>query len=127
MKYPRTFFKCDHCGNLVGMVDNAGVKIICCGEPMRLVEANTVDAAVEKHIPAVTRNDNVLDVVVGEVAHPMTEDHHIAWVMAAQEHLTVRVALDVGADPKAQLLVGDGPVTVYAYCNLHGLWGVDVE
>ena len=45
---------CRHCGNLVGMINDSGVTMICCGEPMEELTANTTEAAHEKHLPEVT-------------------------------------------------------------------------
>ncbi|MCL2694775.1 MAG: desulfoferrodoxin [Clostridiales bacterium] len=120
------FFLCKHCGNLVGMIDNAGVPMICCGEKMTELIPNTVDAAAEKHVPNITRYGEKVIVKVGEVPHPMTEEHHIAWVAVMQENSTFRVALSPTGEPRARACVTDGPVTVYAYCNLHGLWAASL-
>ena len=68
------FFLCKHCGNLVGMINNAGVKIICCGEPMEELKPNTPDAAVEKHVPIVKRDGQTVEVCVGSVA-PVSYTH----------------------------------------------------
>lgn len=80
MSQEQKFFICKHCGNLVGMIHNAGVKIICCGEPMTELVPNTTDAAGEKHLPVVEVSGKQVTVSVGSVPHPMTEEHHIAWV-----------------------------------------------
>lgn len=74
------FYLCTHCGNLVGMVHSSGVPIICCGEPMKALVPNTVDAAGEKHLPVVSREGDKVIVAVGSVAHPMVEEHLIQWV-----------------------------------------------
>ena len=125
MKNERQFFRCAHCGNLVGLVENTGVSMICCGEPMAELTPNTVDAAHEKHVPAVTRDGRTLKVIVGATPHPMTEAHHISWIVAAQENKTSRLKLPVTGAPEAEFCVEDGSCTVYAYCNLHGLWAID--
>lgn len=126
MKYEKTFFKCEHCGNIVGMVDDAGVSIHCCGEPMVKLTANTTDAAQEKHVPACTRDGNSLTVTVGSVPHPMTAEHHISWICVAQANTTMRTTLDPTGEPTASFVIDDGDATVYEYCNLHGLWAVDI-
>ena len=68
------FYICRHCGNLVGMVHDSGVPIVCCGEKMQPLVPNTVEASGEKHLPAVTMEDGVLHVRVGSVEHPMLPD-----------------------------------------------------
>ncbi|MDD2533690.1 MAG: desulfoferrodoxin family protein [Eubacteriales bacterium] len=122
MAVQKKFFRCSHCGNLVGMIKESGVPIICCGDPMTLLVANTSDGATEKHVPVLTRDGNKLHVAVGSVAHPMTEAHLIEWIFVAQGNRTQRVALTASDAPAAEFLVEDGPLTVYEYCNLHGLW-----
>jgi superoxide reductase len=84
-----------------------------------------VDAALEKHVPALTRAGEKLTVGVGSTLHPMTAEHHIAWVIAAQEERSQRVVLDPTGQPTAEFSLASGPVTVYAFCNLHGLWKAD--
>ena len=94
----------------------------CCGQTMELLKPGSVDAAAEKHVPALKRQGCMLTVAVGSIPHPMTQEHHIAWVAVAQGGRTQRVALDQTGKPCAEFCVDDGPLTVYAYCNLHGLW-----
>lgn len=123
MHNKRQFLRCEHCGNIVGVIWDSGVKMVCCGQEMTELAPNTVDAAQEKHVPALTREGTKLTVKVGSVAHPMTKEHHIAWIALAQGASTQRMTLDFTGEPCAQFcLAEDGPVTVYAYCNLHGLW-----
>jgi len=126
MKNERIFYKCSRCGNIITYVHNAGPAVICCGEKMQELKPNTSDGAHEKHVPVPVREGNKLKVAVGSVAHPMTAEHHIAWIIAAEDSKTQRVALQSTGAPSADFIVGDGPVTVYAYCNLHGLWAAEV-
>ncbi|MDD3867419.1 MAG: desulfoferrodoxin [Clostridia bacterium] len=127
MDIKREFYRCDICGNIVGMIEDGGGELVCCGEPMRLLNANTTDAATEKHVPVCTRDGNQLKVVVGSVAHPMTAEHYIQWIAIAQNGRTQRVALTPDQAPEATFCVEDGPIVVYEYCNLHGLWKAEVE
>lgn len=121
------FFRCKHCGNLVGLINNAGVPMICCGEPMEELIPNTVEAATEKHIPEVSVKGRLVHVAVGSVAHPMTEEHHIAFIYLQTEHGGQRKCLEVGSDPAAMFVaLDDKPLEAYAYCNLHGLWKVTI-
>lgn len=122
MAKTKKFFRCKVCGNLVGLINDGGGELVCCGEPMVLLVANTTDAATEKHVPVLTRNGNQLHVDVGSVAHPMTAEHYIQWIYVSQGNLSQRVALEPGQAPAADFNIGDGPVTVFEYCNLHGLW-----
>ena len=117
------FFVCKHCGNLIGMIENSGVPIVCCGEKMTELVANTVDASLEKHTPVVNVNGDKVEVVVGSVEHPMLEEHFIKWIYLETKKGGQRKALKPGEAPKATFAVTDDePVAVYAYCNLHGLW-----
>lgn len=75
---------CKHCGNMVEMIKSSGAAMVCCGDPMTELVANTEDAAYEKHIPVVEIDGNKVSVVVGDVIHPMTPEHHIAWIFWRQ-------------------------------------------
>ncbi|MGL4798219.1 MAG: desulfoferrodoxin family protein [Cellulosilyticaceae bacterium] len=121
------FFICKRCGNFVGTIKHTGAKLMCCGEAMTEVVANTQEAATEKHIPVVSVVGNVVEVMVGSVAHPMAEAHHIAWVYIQTKEGAQRKCLPVDGEPKASFALTDGDelVAAYAYCNLHGLWKVE--
>ena len=121
------FYVCKHCGNLIGMIHDAGVPVICCGEKMHALVPNTVEASNEKHIPAVTVDGKKLIVNVGSVDHPMAPEHYIEWVYVETEKGGLRKALKPGEAPNVTFCLGDDKaVAVYAYCNLHGLWKVDL-
>ena len=126
MSAAKEFYRCSICGNLVGVINHGGGELVCCGQPMNLLQANTSDGAVEKHVPVGTRSGNQLHVAVGSVAHPMTEAHYIQWICVAQGNKTQRVALQPGQAPAADFVIEDGPVTIYEYCNLHGLWKAEL-
>lgn len=121
------FFLCKHCGNLVGMIYDSGVPIICCGEPMQELVPNTTDAATEKHVPVVKVDEDLIEVEVGSVLHPMLEEHYIQWIYLMTEKGGQRKALKPGEEPKARFkVVDDKPLAVLEYCNLHGLWKADI-
>ena len=121
------FFICEHCGNLVGMIHNAGVPMICCGQKMTELVPNTVEASGEKHMPVVTVEGSTLRVNVGSIDHPMLPEHFIQWVYIETENGGQRKSLKPGQAPKAIFYVGDEKVVaVYEYCNLHGLWMTEV-
>ena len=122
------FYICEHCKNLVEMIHDAGVSLVCCGQKMTLIEAGTVEASREKHIPVVNVEGNTVKVSVGSVEHPMTEEHSITWVYLQTDKGGQRKCLTPGEKPEVTFAVADEkPVAVYAYCNLHGLWKADVE
>ena len=121
------FFICEHCGNLIGMINDAGVPMMCCGQKMTRLVPGTVEASKEKHIPVVSVEDNAVKVVVGSVLHPMQEEHHIAWVYLQTDKGGQRKNLAVDASPEITFALADEkPIAVYAYCNLHGLWMAEI-
>ena len=121
------FYICRHCGNLIGMIHDAGVPVICCGEKMHALVPNTVEASGEKHIPAVTVEGSKLIVNVGSVDHPMAPEHYIEWIYVETDKGGLRKTLKPGDAPNVTFCLGDEKaVAVYAYCNLHGLWKVDL-
>jgi len=115
-------YKCELCGNMVEVVHSGGGELVCCGQPMKLFEANTVDAAVEKHVPVVEKAAGAYQVKVGEVPHPMEEKHYIEWVEAIAGGKAYRQFLAPGEAPEAAFDVDADQITARAYCNLHGLW-----
>ena len=116
------FYKCRHCGNVIEKVVDSGVNVVCCGEPMEELVPNTSDGSGEKHLPVVKHLDDCkIEIKVGSVAHPMTEEHHIAFIYVETDNGGIRV--DLKDTPVADIYVGAANVTaVYEYCNLHGLW-----
>lgn len=120
------FYKCNHCGNVIEKVVDAGVSVVCCGEKMVELIPNTVDASNEKHVPVVTvLDENHIKVDVGSVAHPMLPEHHIAFIYVEYENGGLRVNLN--DKPEAVICTGGQKVlAVYEYCNLHGLWKTEL-
>ena len=118
------FFRCEHCGNIIEMVEDKGVPVVCCGQRMTELVAGTSDGAREKHVPVYEVKDNIVHVKVGEVAHPMIPEHYIEWIVLQTKNGVQRKELNPGDKPKAcfALCDGDEVEAVYAYCNLHGLW-----
>ena len=124
------FFKCSHCGEMVVPVIDTGGVPFCCGEMMGLLVPNSTDAAGEKHVPVVERGDDGkhLEVKIGSVPHPMTEEHLIQFVVLVHG---VRIGfhkLSPGDEPNIKFTIKDNtvPLTVYEYCNLHGLWKTEI-
>ncbi len=123
----KKFLICEHCGNLVGIINDAGVPMVCCGQKMTVLEAGTVEASREKHIPVVTVDGNTVKVCVGSVVHPMSSEHNIAWIYLETDKGGHRRALAPTDAPEAEFVLADEtPKAVYAYCNLHSLWKADV-
>ncbi len=118
------FYRCKHCGNVVVKLVDSGVPVICCGEIMQEINVNTTDGAVEKHKPVVSINGNNVKVVVGEVLHPMTEEHYISLIILETNNGFYVKNLMPNNKPQAEFVLSEGEsyVKAYSYCNLHGMW-----
>ena len=116
-------YKCEKCGNIVEMLHAGFGELFCCKAPMVKLVENTTDAATEKHVPIVTRMSNGYEVKVGEVAHPMTEEHYIEWMELFIDGRTITKFFKPGEKPEWTYTCCQGK-DVYArvYCNLHGHW-----
>lgn len=122
------FYKCAKCGKIIGMVKNSACPTMCCGEPMEEMIANTTDAATEKHVPVVQVEGNAVTVCVGEVEHPMMEEHFIQWIALETTEGAQRKELKPGEKPMRSFALAEGEkvIAAYEYCNLHGLWKKEV-
>lgn len=122
------FFICEKCGKIIGVISSTAVPTMCCGEAMKPLVPGTVDASLEKHVPVVCVEGNIVKVKIGSVDHPMLEEHSILWVYLQTENGGQRKNLKVGGAPSVEfaLAADDKPVAVYAYCNLHGLWKTEI-
>ena len=119
--------RCNHCGNTTYVLHDSYVPMICCGEEMHELIANTTEAALEKHLPAVTMNEGKIEVVVGSVEHPMTDAHYIEWILLETDKGVQIRHLTPADATKAVFEIGEGkPLAVYEYCNLHGLWKTEL-
>ncbi len=118
------FFVCEKCGNIIAIVKESGVPVVCCGQKMTEIVPGTVDASREKHIPVYEIDGNCVKVTVGSVEHPMTEEHYIEWVSLQTKCGNQRKQLNPGDKPEVcfSICEGDEVEAVYAYCNLHSLW-----
>lgn len=127
MKDPK-FYICERCGNIVEIIEASGVTPVCCGQKMTELVAGTVDASREKHIPVVSVNGDTVEVVVGSVEHPMSEEHHISWIYLQTDRGVYRRDLPHTGEPRATFtLTDEKPIAVYEYCNLHGLWKTEIQ
>ncbi len=123
------YLKCDHCGNIVSVVKDARVPILCCGEKMGELIPGVVDAAVEKHVPTFKVEGKKVIVDVGSVTHPMLDEHFIEQISLETKEGVQRKELTSGMEPRVEFVLSDTdePVAVYAYCNLHGLWKAECK
>jgi superoxide reductase len=115
-------YKCDLCGNIVEVYNGGAGELVCCGQPMKLLEENTVDAAKEKHVPVTETVEGGIKVKVGSVPHPMEEKHYIQWIEVIADGKSCIAFLKPGDAPEAVFNVQGDNITVREYCNLHGLW-----
>ncbi|MEW6010767.1 MAG: desulfoferrodoxin [Methanobacterium sp.] len=118
-------YRCNVCGNIVEMV-HAGVgELICCGQPMELLIERQTDVGPEKHIPIIEKTQKGIKVKVGEVPHPMEENHYIEWVELIIDGKAYREFLEPGDAPEVEFnldIPEDSTLKVREYCNIHGLW-----
>jgi len=115
-------YKCEVCGNMVEMVHDGVGELVCCDQPMKLFEENTVDAAKEKHVPVIEKTDHGYLVKVGSVAHPMEDKHYIEWIEVIADGKAYREFLKPGGTPEARFCIDAQKITAREYCNVHGLW-----
>ena len=122
-----TFYQCDVCKSLALKVVDGGGEFSCCGQPMKVIEPNTTDAAKEKHVPEVHYDGTTRKVQIGSTPHPMTPEHLIEWVYVVTEEGVLGQCLTEDDAPSVKInLAGQVPIAVFSYCNLHGLWKTDL-
>lgn len=115
-------YKCEVCGNMVEIIHEGAGELVCCNQPMKLQDENTVDAAKEKHVPVIEKTAEGVLVKVGSVEHPMQDAHYIEWIQLLADDKAYRQFLKPGAKPEALFKVDGKELFAREYCNLHGLW-----
>jgi len=115
-------YKCDACGMMVEVIHPGGGELVCCGDAMKLMVENTVDAAKEKHVPVIEKIEGGVKVKVGDVPHPMEEKHLIEWIEIVADGKVDRQYLCIGEKPEAVFKTDAENITAREYCNLHGVW-----
>jgi len=118
------FYQCRHCGNMISFHREVVPSVKCCGTAMLEMEPNTADASGEKHVPILDVHGREALVQVGKAEHPMTEEHHIEWVILETTRGYYKRYLQPEVPPEARFtLQKDEAVrSAYEYCNIHGLW-----
>ena len=115
-------YKCEVCGNIVEVL-HAGVgELVCCDQPMKLMEPKTEDVGKEKHVPVIEKTDKGIKVKVGSVPHPMEEKHYIEWVAVNTDRGVFRKFLHPNEKPEAEFEIKEAILGAREYCNIHGLW-----
>ncbi len=115
-------YKCAKCGNIVEVLTGGVGELVCCGEPMALLDEKTADATTEKHVPVIEKVEGGIKVKVGSVPHPMEEKHYIEWIELLADGKAYRQFLKPGDAPEAVFNVTAESVSAREYCNVHGLW-----
>ena len=117
-------YKCEICGNVVEMLHEGKGELICCGQPMLLMEEKTADSSIEKHVPFIKREGSQYVVRVGETTlHPMEEKHYIEWIELIVDGVIHRKHLKPEDQPEAVFEIPEATeVSAREMCNIHGLW-----
>ncbi len=115
-------YKCNICGNIIEVMHGGAGELVCCGQPMELMEPGTVDASKEKHVPVIEKTEQGYRVRVGSADHPMEEKHYIEWIELIADGKSYHQFLQPGQEPQAEFCVQASQITVREYCNIHGLW-----
>ena len=123
MTAQKQIYRCNVCGNIVEVLHAGEGELVCCGQPMELLQAKTADAGKEKHVPVIEAGDAGVKVKVGDVPHPMEEKHYIEWIeVITDDDGCRRQFLKPGNKPEAEFDVRSKKVAAREYCNIHGLW-----
>ena len=115
-------YKCELCGNIVEVLHSGAGELVCCNQPMKLLEENTVDAATEKHVPVIEKTDNGIKVKIGSVEHPMEQEHYVEFIEIIADGTIYRKDLNPGDKPEAEFNIQMDNIIARECCNLHGLW-----
>lgn len=118
--------KCLKCNALIKVIEDCNCEdcgIVCCGEPMKDVKSNSVDAAFEKHIPVYEIEESNIVITVN---HVMEEDHYIEWISYVTNNLEITKYFKPNEELKLIVPYEKG-AKIYSYCNKHGLWEKEVD
>jgi len=116
-------WKCEICGNIVEVLHTGAGQLVCCGQPMKLMEAKrTEEGGYEKHLPVIEAGKGAVTVKVGSVPHPMMDAHWIEWIALDTDKGVLRKYLKPGDKPEAVFNTTDKVLQAREYCNLHGHW-----
>jgi len=115
-------YKCNVCGNITEVLHIGKGELVCCGQPMELLQEKATDVGQEKHVPVIEATDRGIKVKVGDVPHPMEEKHYIEWVEIIADGESCRIFLKPGAKPEAEFDIKPQKATAREYCSIHGLW-----
>lgn len=119
-------YKCDICGNVVEVTTSGKGTLVCCNQNMTLLESKSKEEGVEKHLPSILKTDTGIRVQIGDVEHPMVENHYIEWIECIVDGNTYRKYLNPGDKPLVEFNISGENISVRAYCNIHGLWEINI-
>ena len=122
MTIQKQVYRCNICGNIVEVLNAGKGELVCCGQPMELLQEKTADVGLEEHVPVIAATDRGTKVKVGDVPHPMGEKHYIQWVEVITDGESYRWFLKPGDKPEAEFEIKAQRVAARGYCNVHGLW-----
>ena len=115
-------YKCEVCGNIVEVLHQGAGELVCCDQPMKLLEEKTEEQGKEKHLPVMEKTDKGVQVKVGSIPHPREEKHFIEWVAVETDKGEFRKFLKPGEKPEAEFEIREDILQAREYCNIHGLW-----
>lgn len=121
----KSLYMCSICDNVVEIVNPGAPDLFCCRQQMEKLEAKSVDAGKEKHVPVVEGSNQGIKVTVGSVEHPMEKNHFIRFIEVITKNQVLRAELLPGQIPVAEFNVKlQDVVDVREYCTVHGLWTI---
>jgi superoxide reductase len=115
-------YRCPVCGNIIEVIHAGEGELVCCGQPMQLVQSKTEDVGQEKHLPVIEKSEGKITVKIGSIPHPMEEAHYIEFIEIVADDKVYRKFLKPGDAPEAVFEITADNVTAREYCNVHGLW-----
>ena len=118
----KQIYKCNICGNITEVLNVGFGQLVCCGEPMELMQEKTEDIGQEKHLPVIKKTENGIKVEVGSVLHPTEKEHYIQWIEVIDGELSCKKFLNPGDEPIAEFEIKAEKIEVREFCNIHGLW-----
>jgi superoxide reductase len=118
----KQIYRCNICGNITEVIHNGFGELVCCGQPMELLEAKISDVGMEKHVPVIEIKEEEVVVKVGSIPHPMEEGHYIEMIEIIADNQVYRKFLKAGENPETTFKIKANKIEAREYCNLHGLW-----
>jgi superoxide reductase len=122
MTKQKEIYKCEVCGNIVEVLHAGAGTLVCCGKDMILQLEKDKEEGQEKHVPIIEKNEKGVIIKVGDIPHPMEEEHFIEWIEISTEKGFSKKFLKAKDEPIAKFPIKSDKIKARIYCNLHGLW-----